>query len=228
VVDYHLVGMDKPDMEDKKKVLPNPKGVLAIASQEEIGRKRKIAEDALLKCVLMDSDGLALLNCLKEIKQDSLSLPAAVINMGMSGTILAILNKDGLPFIRDLRHSGSDIVGNIEKDIKVTSVGAGQKIAEANDQIDIIKKCQGLIYDINETLAYYSAKDGTIRHIYLCGGLSQYESVVKTLAENINGEVSVWNPFSDMKFEGDIPGGQLIKNHGGIFAVAAGLAMRQV
>ena len=87
VVDYQLIGIDEraeKGFKKKKKVYPNVKGVLAVATKEEIARKRILAKDALLKCVLIDSEGLALLNCLNEYITEDEALPIAVINIGMS------------------------------------------------------------------------------------------------------------------------------------------------
>ena len=69
IVDYQLIETDKSDSDGprkKRKVYPSTTGVLAVAAKEVISEKQRLAEEGLLKCVLMDSDGLALLNCLGE------------------------------------------------------------------------------------------------------------------------------------------------------------------
>ena len=237
IVDYQLIGVDKGDFGGfgkKRKVYPNVKGVLAVASQEEVSRKRMQVEDALLKCVLMDSEGLALLNCLKEYRTADEGLPAAVVNVGMSVTTVAILGDDELPFIRDLRHCGNDIVDYIAKGRDVGFYQVLREISESTGgsdfSADIDPACKGLIRDINETLTYYSAHHGTsaVRCVYVCGGFSLLEDFVKVLTNSIDGKVSVWNPFLRMSCDDNIAGSELLGRCGPALAVAAGLAMRQV
>lgn len=219
VVDYQLIGMEDVGggIRKKKKVYPNVRGVLAVADKGEVSHKRILAKEALLKCVLMDSDGLALLNCLEEYRDDE-ELPIAVINIGMSLTTVAILGSDGLPFIRDLKYCGSDVVDNLGKE------------SSEEDAADIHQACRRLIRDINETLSYYSTHQGndTLKHVYVCGGFSLFEDCVKILTDGIDSEVSVWNPFIRIKCDDNIAGSELINDNGPAFVVAAGLAMRQV
>ncbi len=232
VVDYQLMGIDDDDsfggFRKKKKIHPNVKGVLAIASKEEIARKQILAEDALLKCVLMDSEGLGLLNCLGEYLAADEELPVAVVNVGMSLTTVAILGADGLPFIRDLRHCGGDIIDNIAKGSGVGVEQVSREISEGT--ADIGPACKGLIRDINETLTYYSVHQGgnVVRHVYVCGGFSLFDAFFKVLDGSIESDVSVWDPFLRMNCDDNVAGRDLIEKCGPALAVAAGLAMRQV
>lgn len=237
VVDYQLFGLDDADaggFRKKKKIYPNVKGVLAVATKEVISRKRKLAEEALLKCVLMDSEGLALLNCLKEYLLGDEKLPVAVINVGMSLTTVAILGTDGLPFIRDLKYCGSDIIDNIAKSSGVSAGQVSREISEGTENsdysADIAPACRELIRDINETVAYYSVHHGSdaIKHVYVCGGFSLLDAFVEVLVDSIDSDVSVWNPFLRMNCDDNIAGSELVGKCGPALAAAAGLAMRQV
>ena len=60
-IDYQLI----PDGDDKTR------GVLVAATNVLIRRKIQLAKAAHLKCVLMDVDGLALLNCFNELHSES-------------------------------------------------------------------------------------------------------------------------------------------------------------
>ena len=235
VVDYQLLGLDDAGgFGKKKKIYPNVKGVLAVATEEVISRKRKLAEEALLKCVLMDSEGLALLNCLKGRLSGDEKLPVAVVNIGSSLTTVAILGDDGLPFIRDLRHCGSDIIDNISKSCGISAEHVSREISEGTENsdfsADIAPACKELIRDINETFAYYSAHHGSdaIKHVYVCGGFSLLDDCVKVLTDSIDSDVSVWNPFLRMNCDDNISGSELVGKCGPALAVAVGLAMRQI
>jgi type IV pilus assembly protein PilM len=234
VVDYQLIGTYEADggglRKRKGKVHPTVKGVLAVATKEAISRRQKLAEDTLLKCVLIDSDALALLNCLEKCLPSGEELPIAVVNVGRSLTTVAILGTDELPFVRDLGYSGGDIIEHIAKSSSTSAEQVQQRLSEGKGSADIDPACKRLILDITETLAYYLASRGgnAIKRVYVCGGFSLFDDFVKSLAGGIEGKVSVWNPFLQMHCDDNIAGGDLIKKCGPAFAVAAGLAMRQV
>jgi type IV pilus assembly protein PilM len=235
VVDYQLIGTYEADgggrwKKKEKKVHPSVKGVLAVATKEAIFKRRKLAEDTLLKCALIDSDELALLNCLEKCLPSGEELPIAVVNVGRSLTTVAILGTDGLPFVRDLEYSGGDIIDYIVKSSNTSAEQVQQRLSEGKGSADIDHACKRLIVDITETLAYYLASHGgnAIERVYVCGGFSLLDNFVKALAGGIEGRVSVWNPFLQMHCDDNIAGGDLIKKCGPAFAVAAGLAMRQV
>jgi len=234
LVDYQLVGFEDAhasSYKKRKKVHPNVKGVLAVATKDAIMEKHKLLEDASLKCAVMDSQGLALLNCLRACHVADEELPVAVVNVGMSLTTVAIQGRDGLPFIRELKYCGSDIIDNIAKD---KAVGAEHISHEITDDykfsVDIAPSCKGLIYDINETFAYYSLHHGSdaIKHIYVCGGFSLLTVFAEVLDKSVGGDVSVLNPFLNMNCDNDIADSEMLGRCGPALAVAVGLAMRQM
>lgn len=236
VIDYQLIGLDDAgsSLKKKKKIYPSVEGFLAVATKKAISSRQKLAEDALLKCVLMDSEALALLNCLKENLTSAEKLPIAVVNVGRSLTTVVILGADGLPFIRDLSRSGKDIIDYIAKNRNTSTSEIQQQLFDgmgaADFTADIGQASKWLILDVAETLTYYSARHSgnAIKHVYVCGGFSLLDEFVKAMADGIDSEVSVWNPFSRMHCEDNVAGSDIAKKYGPALAVAAGLAMRQV
>ena len=140
------------------------------------------------------------------------------------------MGADGLPFIRDLRYCGGDIIDNLAKDDGEGIDQALRGFSETDSQADIDQACKGLICDINETLTYYATHHdgGASKHVYVCGGFSLFDDCVKVLADGIDSEVSIWNPFSRISCDDNIAGSELIRDNGAAFVVAAGLAMRKV
>jgi type IV pilus assembly protein PilM len=237
VIDYQLIGIDDTGSrlrEKKKKIHPNVEGFLAVATKEAISSRQKLAEGALLKCALMDSEALALLNCLKENLTSDEKLPIAVVNVGRYLTTVVILGADGLPFVRDLSHSGADIIDYIAKNRNTSTSDIQQQLFDgmgsADFAVDIGQASKWLILDVAETLTYYSAhhSGNVIKHVYVCGGFSLLDDFIKTMIDGIDSEVSVWNPFSRMHCENNVAGSDIVKKYGPALAVAAGLAMRQV
>ena len=72
VVDYQLI----PNGDDKTR------GILVAATNTLIKGKKQIAQKAGLKCVLMDVDGLALLNCFNNLVAEHEKSTTAILNVG--------------------------------------------------------------------------------------------------------------------------------------------------
>jgi type IV pilus assembly protein PilM len=104
------------------------KGILVAATNKLINNKIQFAKEAHLKCVLMDVDGLALLNCFNKLANKNENLQAgktiAILNAGASNMTIAIMGANGRPFIRDMAYAGDDIIEqiSIEKNMSTESV----------------------------------------------------------------------------------------------------------
>jgi len=89
------------------------RGVLVAATNVVIRKKLQLAKKASVDCILMDVDGLALLNCLSEYEPRQPGHAAAILNVGRSYTTLAIMGDNELPFIRDMACAGDQIIEQI-------------------------------------------------------------------------------------------------------------------
>jgi len=178
-VDYQVI----PDGKD------NVSGVLVAATNKLIKSKVQLAKNASLDCVLMDVDGLALLNCLSEYEKGhtgsagsktlETSAPllartsdgagrttTAILNVGGDYTTLAIMGEN-MPFIRDMAYTSNDIVKHIavENDIstertwKILFGREGPTEPPITLGDSLEKACQKLITDVTETLRYYTAQE---------------------------------------------------------------------
>ncbi len=226
-VDYQLV----PDGQN------NVCGVLVAATNKVIERKRQLAREASLNCVLMDVDGLALLNCFSEYEKAEAGRTTAILNIGSFSTTLAIMGANALPFIRDISSTGGAIVRDIaaEKGISVEAVtkallGSGNPAGpgiELGDSLD--KACQKLIVDVTETLRYYTAqeKSANVEKIFVCG-VAPIKGLVELLDSRLPARTVLWNPFDKASCDGDQNCRDVLKKNGPAMVVAAGLAMRSI
>jgi len=234
-VDYQLI----PDGED------NVSGVLVAATNKLVERKRRLAEDASLNIVLMDIDGLALLNCLVEYRKRSseheIDRPTAILNVGSSFANLAIMagtaGDNGLPFIRDIAYAGDDIVKHIAAEHNlptetVRKILSGCETSQQPQELSdsLAGACQKLITDVTETLRYYTAQGNSaaVERVLVCGGFALVEGFVELLDSRLPASASVWNPFDRMTCEDGQPWKDIIRKDGPAMAVAAGLAMRSI
>ncbi|MFZ0033525.1 MAG: type IV pilus assembly protein PilM [Sedimentisphaerales bacterium] len=223
-VDYQLM----PDGEN------NVCGVLVAATNKLIERKSKLAKEASFDCVLMDVDGLALLNCLSEYEKTEAGRTTAILNIGSSYTTLAIMGANALPFIRDIAYAGGTIVKEIADEkgvsmeaVRETLLGSAGHETGLGDSLE--KACQKLITDVTDTLRYYTAQEKSIivEKIFVCG-FALAKGLVELLDSRLPAKTMLWNPFDKIRCDGDQNCRDILQKNGPAMAVAAGLAMRSI
>jgi type IV pilus assembly protein PilM len=227
-VDYQLI----PNAENIVQ------GVLVAATNKVIERKKLFAKEASLECVLMDVDGLALLNCFCKYEMPGTGRTTAILNIGSSYTTLAIIGSNALPFIRDIACAGNEIARQVAdemglsiedvKEILGDREGLSETQPEFGESLD--RACRKLIVDVNETLRYYAAQEkaATIERIFVCGGFALVSGFVELLNRRLSAEVELWNPFEKIRCEAEKPYERMLRKNGPAMAVAAGLAMRSI
>ena len=245
VVDYQLI----PDGDNETR------GVLVAATNELIKNKIELAREASLDCVLMDVNGLALLNCFSECEPPGPYRTAtAILNVGGSSTNLAITSSNALPFVRDMAYAGNDMLAQIASENGITTEQAWELIRGGEDwpvaQSDfdepsraepggsLERACQKLIADVTETLRYYTAheKSVIVEKIFVCGGFTLVKGFVELLDSRLPAKASIWNPFDKIRCAAGRPTSassvepckDILQKNGPAMAVAAGLAMRTI
>lgn len=211
-------------------------GVLVAATNKLVERKRRITKQASLECVLMDIDGLALLNCLSECEKAEAGR-TAILNVGSSYTTLAIKGANDLPFIRDIAYAGGTIIKDIATERRVSEaavrkvlLGSEEQTGSGVDLSDSLEKaCQKLIIDVTETLRYYTVqeKSAVVEKIFVCG-FTLVKGFVELLDNHLPARTVLWNPFDKIPCDGDQDYRDILQKNGPAMAVAAGLAMRSV
>jgi len=228
-VDYHLM----PGSND------TTKGVLVAATNSLIANKVHLTKEARLKCVLMDVDGLALLNCYQGLTPDgheSRDRTIAILNVGGSHTTLAVMDKEGWPFIRDMTCAGDDMVRQIaaaldtaEENVKEALFGNSTS-PEPQIQNIFANACQRLISDVTGTLRYYTAqgKSSNVDRLLVCGGFALARGFVELLNSRLGIEAVLWNPFTGIGTDTNKQCQDTLVQSGPAMAIAAGLAMRSI
>jgi len=225
-------------------VMPNGNdkttGVLVAATKALVQTKIELARKAGLKCVLVDVDGLALLNCFKGLadrsEKPSADRTVAILNVGASHTTLAVMDKNGWPFIRDMAYAGDDIVTQVavQSNVSVETVRGilfGEPAADEPDLHDSLEKaCQRLVTDVGETLRYYVAQSqsATVEKLFVCGGFALARGFTQLLSSRLGTQAVLWNPFETVPCGASQRGEDILAKTGPAMAVAAGLAMRSI
>jgi type IV pilus assembly protein PilM len=227
VVDYQLV----PDKQ-------NINGILAAATNRLLKEKIKLTEIAELHGVLMDIEGLALLNCFRGCQKDAAGQTIAILNVGSSYATLVIESCGNLPFIRDLTCGSKVIIENMASKSSI-SAEIAEKILTGKENSNKIRTklysnletaCHKLITDVTETLRYYTVrrKAGTVEKVFICGGFALLERFVDLLSSQLPAASVLWNPFDTISCDESLACGDILRRKGPAMAVAAGLAMRTV
>lgn len=238
-VDYQLISNTYPqtfdDHGDNK-----TRGVLVAATNTLIKNKVQLAREAYLKCVLMDVDGLALLNCLNKLADEHekprTGRTTAILNAGASNMTLAIMDDNGWPFIRDMAYAGDNIVEQIatENNMPIEAVKEmlfGYSTPTKTElHYNLDKACRKVIADVAETLRYYSAqaKSTNVDRIFVCGGFALTAGFVELLNSQLGIEAVFWNPFDKIRCDKGRQYQDIFAKGGPVMAVAAGLAMRSI
>ena len=228
VVDYQLI----PNSNG------NISGILVAATKELIKSRSQFTKDACLTNVLMDVDGLALLNCFSEYEKNETGHTTAILNVGSSYTNLVIMDKDASPFIRDIAYAGDDIIKHIADKHNISPQTVSAILFGCEDsnklQSDIDSSlpgaCEKLIVDVSETLRYYTAqgKSVSIEKIFVCGGFTLVKGFVELLDNRLPTDAVLWNPFDKIRCTAGRQCEDILQKNGPAMVVAAGLAMRSV
>lgn len=212
-------------------------GILAAATNEVITRRKQLVKDASLRCVFLDINGLALLNCFFEYEKIPTRHAIAILDIGSSFTNLAVIRKDGLPFIRDMSYAGDNIISYIAEDLQMpfnvirdVLIGRQEDNKEKGDISESLKKASAkLVVNITQTLRYYMVHESIhVDKIYVCGGFAQVGGLVELLNSQLPSMVELWNPFGKIRCKSDAHGKDIFAEHGHQMVVAVGLAMRML
>ena len=237
IVDYQLFRNSGGNLQETANSQQSDKiqGVLAAATMGMIGYRDQLVRAASLNCVLMDVDGLALLNCFLECEKAEHTETIAILGVGGTFTNLALLGSDGIPFVRDIPHAADEIINHVADEHNLSPQAARDILCGLPDKDigefrDSLKTASAkLIADIVQTLRYYTAEEGhAVGKIFVCGGFAWANGFIELLNNQLPLEVVLWNPFNKMRHDDAAHGIEMLKEHGCALALAAGLAMRTI
>jgi len=226
VVDYQIV----PNGDERVR------GIFVAATNKAIRQKERFVKSASLRNVLMDVDGLALLNCFNQCAKPDGDGTIAIVNVGDAYTTVVVSGLGGLPFIRDMTCAGAEIVEQIaqERDMPAAQVRRILTCEVDDESIDfsdsLHRACGCLVGDVMKTLRYYSTqeKSASVEKVYVCGEFALVNGLVEALNNQLAAEAVLWNPFEQMDCSRNEHCKQLVQEKGPAMAVAAGLAMRSI
>lgn len=235
-VSYHILSGRMPGRWSRRSKPQRTTGVFAATTNDAVGRRRDLCRQAGTRCMLLDVEGLALLNCLEACGAIDAGA-AMVLNVGSQYTNLAILSENGQPFVRDIAYAAESVVDAVCRGVgapRSAVIGAlqGDEASEASlDDLrpGLERACSVLAGRVHETLRYHATvqSGSSVEKTFLCGGLVQMKAVTGILAPLLPGRVELWNPLTMMTCARAVRKSGMAE-HGSAFAVALGLAMRSL
>jgi len=235
ILDYHIMGQNKEEL-DKNDIL------LVATTKNYINKHNDILKKSGFKSKTFDADPLALMNCYlysNELPEEGVDV---LINIGDSTTTLMCWGQNHRFFIRELDIAGSHftqaVMNNNELDYEGALSLKHEKgldsISNENNESDseethdplAIKVEQktvfsNLVDEMRKTLRYYmkTSNQAFFNKFYIAGGSAQMDGLQSYIAENLNVEVSMLNPFDNTECSLDI-------ENPAQYAVAIGMAIR--
>ncbi len=236
-LDFQVINDDPPKIT----------GFFVAANEAVVKFIKQATGAANLRCVLMDVDGLALLNAFHQFgnkKQEHQKhkdyrpeTPVAILNIGSSHTTLVIqTGTTTAPLIRDITCAGNSILSEMGMDPHTPREDVSRLLFErskedqAGYQAALEQACRYLIEDVTKTLQYYENQNSTspIEHLWICGGLALLPGLMSPFNKTCPLEASLWNPSDNIRTSVDKPQEELASKAGPMLAVALGLAMRSI
>lgn len=229
VVDFDIVA------HDAKRVC----GVLAAATEQVIENKKRIIDSCSMQTVLMDVEGLALINCYTETAGAGAPMPVMIADIGAATATLAIVDGSNRPVVRDMAFAGSSVVESISSSLGAETRDVEKYLFSRDGRADfdaetlssaLRSAVTDLVCGITETIRFYSenVSGPAIESIILCGGFACAAGLANAIETGLDQKVTAWNPFEQMKLTCDEDTQRIILRNPGAFAVAAGLAMRTI
>lgn len=236
MVDYQL--LDSTSEDTNQTSAHANRGIFVVATNEAIHAKAELARMASVNLVMMDVEGLALLNCIRACEPNPTGRSVAAIQVGFSSTNVSIFGADGTAFVRDLSLGGDEIIERIATAHGLTKETVDNILrkryssAELQDKVgrSFPDAAGGLISDVTETLRYYGLQPGAqpIGKIYLCGGFAMVRELAILMNSRLPERVTILNPFTKLPCRMDRQREEFLKEIGPMMAVATGLAMRTI
>jgi type IV pilus assembly protein PilM len=231
VLDYHILGYHPTEL-DKINVL------LLSTTKNIINNHAEIIKNAGFKGGIFDADPVAIVNTYLANHEKPEEGVDVILNIGNMSSSLIVWGKNHQFFNRELSYGGHHFTKATMKTHQVDYNSAeGIKIKEgvescsevSNDDSDSAFSIQvadktiysKLIDEIRKTLRYYikTNNQAFFKKFYLSGGSANLIGLKEMIHENLNVEIEIIDPFTNMENNED-------NENPAQYVIATGLAIR--
>jgi len=234
IIDYHIMGQDQNEI-DKVNVL------LVATTKNTVTQHNQILLDSGYKSNIYDTDAIALMNCYQHNYEQADDGADVILNIGNQSSTL-VVNGKSLPFFtREINISGYHFTKYlVEKNnsdyetaenFKINNGMENKQLAGSEDEdtstadtlnLGIAEKSilTNLTDEIRKTLRFYVKSNNQVffNKFYLSGGSAMLPGLKEFIAENLNVDVEIFNPFQNISSD------NVVENPPQ-YAIAVGLAL---
>jgi type IV pilus assembly protein PilM len=228
-VDYQIL--------DLAKDRPNFMEVLLVAAQKEtVSDHVNLVRLCDLHAQVIDVDYFALCNAFEAMHGFG-EKSIALIDIGASKAIMNIICRGFPVFTRGISIGGRQITEKIEdhfgvpledaERIKLGEISSKVRLDELEEIfVNVIKnwvsECRKAINLFHTNFPEYK-----IEEVYLSGGSCRIPGLDKVFKENLEAEVSIFNPLAELEYDPQMFDPAYIDHVGSQMAIALGLALRK-
>lgn len=223
-----------PDPYDKGKM-----NVQLVAAKKSVVEDIvKTLKEADLVPKVVEPENFAICRALGDSEQKPLA--SIILNIGYSTTLIIICYKGFVRFTRTIPIGGDTITRALQQSLSLDYLQAeeykktyGLNKSQVDGKVyDIIKPIIDTItLEVKRSKIYFTSHnpDVNINRIVLAGGTAQMPDLLAYVANNIDVEVEIANPWKNIKFSPKLnsKADSILKN-GPIYASAVGLALKGI
>jgi type IV pilus assembly protein PilM len=234
VLDWSIVGIVEQPSAPIKEIKGKGTTVevfLAAVPKDETARYQRIMQQAGLTLSALELENAGLIRALLG---NDLSA-TAIVNIGGRSSSIVIVNKGYERVSHNYEIGGFEITKSIARALNVSLEKAEdlkRKLGLADSNENIVKESMVslvdmIIFETKKTISSYEeSKNQKVSRVVLVGGIVNMPNFVNYFKQRLGREVFVGNVFSRVIYPTELtPVVQELSNN---FAIAAGLAMREV
>jgi type IV pilus assembly protein PilM len=213
--------------------------ILVAAKKEVIEGFTDAIVSAGLSPFIMDVDTFALETMYEANYDFEENHIVAMINIGASITNINVVKGSISLFTRDFTLAGNSLTEAVQANHGLTFEAAEKMKIEGPEGDDLTKKtfresllsyADPICTEIERSIDYFRSISGgeNIKKVLLSGGVANAPGLAETLAQRLNIETEIIDPFRKIDYNKKKLTPEEIKAIGSIAAVAVGLALRRI
>lgn len=212
--------------------------LLVAVKKDKIAEYTGVLSQAGKTPALVDVDAFAIQNAYEVNYPLTPGRVVALVNVGASVTNVNVLSGLSSIFWRDISFGGNQYTDALQKELNLgfeqaESLKKGEKIGEhtvASCMPILQAVSQDMGQELQKTFDFFSATTATDRidEIVLSGGSARVVNLDAQLKERFSVPVEIMNPFRQIPNVGGAVSEEWLAEHAPSFAIAVGLAIRQM
>lgn len=206
--------------------------LLVAAKRELVDNKVGLLQDAGVEPVVIDIDAFALHNAFEHNYPEAQDGIVALVNVGHETTNVSIL-EDGVPILtRDIPFGSRKIREDLQRERGLTAEQA-EDVVQARESAEdlggfVAASADEVAVGIERASAFLMTREdgNSVGRIFLSGGGARIPGMAEALANRMNLETEVVNPFERVPVRPDAAQGMSIDEAAPMLLLPLGLALR--